>query len=187
MIKDRDFDIIATDKQVNTMKRTMDILLRDLQSNMSSLKLMKKFYTFLDEQIADNFQHNVCTRGCYHCCNVPVAVSGIEALYIQETTKHKVTDWSHQEIDHDKSYDYCIFLKNGECSIYDARPAACRVFLTFDSVDFCKDEAMHWILSLNGRGDGGFEWANTMYYILASDLSSREDLMVMKEIRDYFK
>lgn len=75
----------------------------------------------------------ICRRGCSHCCRQAVTLSSWEAERIATATGRRRADPSGIEAgdDHDlmrKKYAGidCPFLKDGECSVYDQRPLACR-------------------------------------------------------------
>ncbi len=68
-----------------------------------------------------------CSRGgCTECCTVeeiyPVEAYAILAPVMQG--KIDVSDLPEVE---DREPGKCVFLKNSECSIYDARPIECRI------------------------------------------------------------
>lgn len=73
-----------------------------------------------------------CKQGCSHCCNMAVSVNLIEAQHIAMAYGLQIEP---QEYVLDVKGDQekykgvpCVFLKNGECGIYDQRPAACRMY-----------------------------------------------------------
>jgi len=97
-----------------------------------------------DEHMAFTQGNVACRRGCSHCCHCAVAVAKPEAEMIGMAIKRppkKVSgvvkmdasgnfegfDWGY--------HNPCSFLKNGECSIYEHRPLACRVHYNLDNDD----------------------------------------------------
>lgn len=61
-----------------------------------------------------------CKEGCSDCCGV-VPMTRLEWKRIQERTGIKTQFTSKGR---------CALLKNGKCSVYDIRPAICRIFGT---------------------------------------------------------
>jgi uncharacterized protein len=79
-----------------------------------------------------------CTRGCSHCCNIAVSLPKDEAALIGArigripmATKPRLNadhiDWGY--------HNPCPFLRDGECSIYESRPLACRIHYSVDRDD----------------------------------------------------
>lgn len=75
-----------------------------------------------------------CRRKCDFCCHLPVPVQAVEVLTIRE---HLLDTWPRAEIDKlitrskqatQTVGEPCVFLKDHECSIYEARPAVCRSY-----------------------------------------------------------
>lgn len=90
-----------------------------------------------------------CKKGCSHCCHIAVTVNDAEAEVIrqatgitpvQPATNHKLD--SRDDFAQRLPLGYgnpCPFLKGGECSIYEARPMACRTHFNFDiDNELCK-------------------------------------------------
>ena len=90
-----------------------------------------------------------CRKGCSHCCHIPVAISDIEATFIGRHTGRtpaspsgamKLQDVS--ELDEQgrglamarlrPDQSPCPFLEDGACTIYEARPMACRTLFNLD-------------------------------------------------------
>lgn len=172
------------------MRTTSNVLERMCRDNVDPLKIIDKFYRFLDKHLAGAYGHNKCTKGCSACCHVQVALPAIEAYYIEQRTGNKITNWEMEKVDITKSSP-CTFLKNGECSIYEHRPGACRVFMTFDDPAICHDDnaQAHWVVSLQEPGNGGMEWANVLYFNIMTSQTKRlpKDKQIIKDIRSYFK
>lgn len=88
-----------------------------------------------------------CAKGCEWCCHQAVYANSYELHYLSE---HILTNFSPEEITgltkkaHDKQEKTsvlneseiqkfkspCPLLKNGACSAYQARPMACRIYLS---------------------------------------------------------
>lgn len=88
-----------------------------------------------------------CKNGCYWCCHQAVYANSYELHYLSEKIKQKCTPekismylmaaetkysatsvLSETELAHYKSS--CPLLENDSCSMYEARPMACRIYLS---------------------------------------------------------
>lgn len=83
-----------------------------------------------------------CNNGCSYCCHVPVEVTALEANYIQHHTGIEPSANRFRKKPY-KGNDPCPFLRGGQCSIYQARPIACRTFFSVDGVEPCKSNEAH--------------------------------------------
>lgn len=66
-----------------------------------------------------------CKKGCSACCHYPVTVSEIEIKYIERNTKFRKAKRKNNDFKKTNGKP-CVFLINNSCSIYHARPYACR-------------------------------------------------------------
>lgn len=100
-----------------------------------------------------------CRKGCYVCCFQTVLVLPYEAFYIVSFIQNNLNK-NNRDLIFDRiikkdnatrkmkvqeflSYkDPCPLLKNGICMVYEARPMACRTYLSSSS-DGCKTEYDH--------------------------------------------
>jgi Fe-S-cluster containining protein len=79
-----------------------------------------------------------CRKGCSHCCYQQPTTSVLEAMHIVTYLKNKgkpldldpVWNWEKGKVP-------CIFLENGECSIYEARPVMCRKYYVHTPKENC--------------------------------------------------
>ncbi|MCE9634015.1 MAG: YkgJ family cysteine cluster protein [Methylophilales bacterium] len=128
-------------------------------------------------------KYAACARGCGHCCHVHVPISDFEAEYIAHHVGTKALPLK-QSIHHDRM-EYsgktpCVFLKNGECSIYEARPLTCRMHLNFDIDSFwCQHENWNNPEAAIPRPD--IHPLMEAYHMLAGKSEP-----VVADIRDYF-
>ncbi|HYQ03291.1 MAG TPA: hypothetical protein VER96_31670 [Polyangiaceae bacterium] len=93
-----------------------------------------------------------CAVGCDHCCHVPVGVTAPEALqvyaFLRRTRSETELDALQQKLracsdairglSHDERYspNYpCPLLEAGSCTVYPARPFACRGMNSLDRSD----------------------------------------------------
>lgn len=93
-----------------------------------------------------------CRQGCAHCCHIPITITRPEALYISSMTSRPIVQSPVGVIDTADVNDNrhvgvaaedgpwrhhigvpCPFLVNNQCSIYKARPLACRYHFSLDT------------------------------------------------------
>jgi uncharacterized protein len=94
--------------------------LRKAESKWEALKIL---YKTTDELFEAVLPKTPCKRGCSGCCHIPVHISMDEAALIQERTGTAMIAPLPPRNFHGVP---CPFLVNGECSIYEHRPFACR-------------------------------------------------------------
>ena len=100
-----------------------------------------------------------CKKGCYLCCCQTVLVLPYEAFYIVDFIRNNLNINDRDQIfkriakkdnitRHMKVQEFltykepCPLLKNGTCIVYEARPMACRTYLSSSS-EGCKTEYDH--------------------------------------------
>lgn len=107
-----------------------------------------------------------CQKGCNHCCNLLVTIgapdalrmaryilgSGMDSDALRESLREDVAFVSMVAKENKcKEYDKlashyialkrpCRFIKDGACSVYDARPVVCRLFNSLVSPEECMGE-----------------------------------------------
>ena len=101
---------------------------------------------------AEMAKKSSCRAGCSHCCYQGITVTDEEAQLIAEVVdRYKIDvdmkqlkrqkDWGRQDYFRAKRrYSRCAFLIDNECSIYEARPAACRNFFVSSEPENCKNK-----------------------------------------------
>ncbi len=112
----------------------------------------------IDDLVKDFFDNPMqdkptCKKGCSFCCHLFVLVSKNEAALLAHTAKDlgiKIDmDLLKKQANFDKpqrwrllSYKQraCVFLKNGECSVYHNRPASCRTYHVSTPASQCDTE-----------------------------------------------
>lgn len=147
-----------------------------LKMNSNIYSKLRKLYKFTDAIYSQYSDKSVCQKGCAHCCKIPVAMTDIEALYIERNTDHKIE--LTENID---KFEYCSFLdlENGVCTIYEFRPLSCRTYLTFDNPSYCEEGStkhIHTTFSINTNLQQKF----------ASLVVARNKPLVEKDIRNFF-
>ncbi len=119
-------------------------------------ELFHNIDTLLDAfslRVKNNKQEIHCKRGCSWCCSQPVFTNEWEAEYLRDFmmrsfTCHKVSEIKGKAEDKNKTTSQldkkevlstrilCPFLENNACSVYPARPMACRIYLS-SNLDSC--------------------------------------------------
>jgi len=128
-------------------------------------------------------QYAACTRGCGHCCHVHVPIADFEAQFIADRIGVKPVALQrsipHNRLEYSGATP-CPFLKNGECSIYDARPLTCRMHLNFD-VD------AYWCLHENwNKPEAAIPRPDITPLMEAYHLLAGKARPVVADIRDFF-
>lgn len=95
------------------------------------------FWRVVDEMSAFNTGDVACSRGCSHCCHIQVLIAEDEADVIGKRIGRKPRKVPHRERIDTKAFSFgyhnpCTFLVDGECSIYEHRPLACRIHYSLD-------------------------------------------------------
>ena len=95
-----------------------------------------------------------CTRGCNYCCHQRVEVRPYEAFVLADHVRTRMTASEQLDVkrrlaansaritpltplQHTQAGIACALLIDGACSVYAARPAACRKYYSL-SVDTCR-------------------------------------------------
>lgn len=158
-VKPEDVIPTRTDAQIAKMEKAQNGIAgahrKDRKKGVKLFEKMKKLTTDMKReyvlevvslayQIADisngrSADNAVCVKGCSHCCQVNVDVTGLEAAYIEVKTGHPVELNNYNLRPGDPNVPYCPFHddKTATCSIHEYRPIACRGFFTFDSPKLC--------------------------------------------------
>lgn len=88
-----------------------------------------------------------CHKGCHWCCHQAVYANSYELHFLSEKIKtqissEKITKWIEasedkfaitskmNDLEVSKYKHPCPLLENGACSVYEARPMACRIYLS---------------------------------------------------------
>lgn len=96
----------------------------------------------------NEYEHSSCERGCHFCCFQPISLSQAEA----QTLKPFFTSNQFESQLAQKNYynegatiEYqdkaCLFLEEGECSVYEHRPLICRLTYVESSPEKCHLES----------------------------------------------
>lgn len=105
----------------------------------SALKKLRHLHWATDELFAEVAPFVACQRKCNACCHYNVHLYPLESDLIEKRTGKARSRSNFPP--RDFTGTACVFLKEGECSIYDVRPMACRkhVALT-NSAYWCAPE-----------------------------------------------
>jgi Fe-S-cluster containining protein len=107
-----------------------------------------------------------CERGCNYCCHQRVEIRPYEAFVLAEHIRTHMTPAQHADVagrlranrarivpltalQHTQTGIACALLVDGACSVYEARPAACRKYYSL-SVDTCRSAFEHPAEPLGG-------------------------------------
>ena len=144
------------------LDRVNDVVLNALPSATAAMRnantgTIKRqlipIYLRMDNELASAGEEVACRAGCSYCCYYHVAVTAVEALALAEhlqglpqTKRDHLTRKLHEtaqrvaplsEAEYIHTNIPCAFLEEGRCSVYEARPVACRGFNSV-SVDPCR-------------------------------------------------
>lgn len=138
-------------EQQNAVLRMLDAraaYFRHAYEEGGPLAFVKGFYDAFDEAIAPLAKGQTsCKKGCHFCCRQNVQISEAEAMVIVEYCEVNGIDIPRQYLLEQLKYGWrevasadvgwCVFLKDGECSIYPARPLACRKYYVATPPEKC--------------------------------------------------
>jgi len=108
---------------------------------------VKEFYEVFDDAVVQGKTLVSCSKGCHFCCRQNVHVYKAEAaviaeycrehgieipkIYLKEQMRYGWKELAKTEV------GWCVFLKDGECSIYPVRPIACRNYFVISNPKLC--------------------------------------------------
>jgi len=123
-------------------------------SNATLFSAIESLYAAIDElndsilALAERQKMGVaCHKGCHWCCHQAVYANSYELHYLSEKIRTRVTSEkiskyleaaeakyaASSQMNEEEVAKYkfpCALLENGACSVYDARPMACRIYLS---------------------------------------------------------
>jgi len=103
--------------------------------NSSSRSKLRKIYRIADEMLQHAASHVACHDGCASCCKMNVQITGEEAAAIERATGRLARTIASSMPHASGEYNGipCPFLVDERCSIYEHRPLACRMHVSFYS------------------------------------------------------
>ena len=144
--------------------------------DLSSIELAQKINELTDRSISQVHAacqdgHRVaCRSGCTYCCMVPVAVSAPEVLAVATFVRERFAEVKRAALDarieaniaatagmdmdqRDRVRLDCPFLEAGNCTVYEARPIACRGYSSY-SVEDCREDYEYPGTGVEGHTNG---------------------------------
>lgn len=135
--------------KVRTLKdrdRTPELRMVSQAENASTASQRVTWLRKAADYLHDGAKHlAACGKGCSHCCHISVMVSRAEAQVIARETgaklNRKAGRFTMETVDMPSALEAataesfgkpCTFLKDGDCTVYDHRPLACRLLLNLD-------------------------------------------------------
>lgn len=106
------------------------------RSRRSMDQKFRMLYALTDALAAHMPGVAACRRGCSHCCHIAVGMLQGEAEVLGRAIGVKPA--KVKPVGSFAGFDYgyhnpCVFLRDGECSIYEHRPLACRAQFNMDA------------------------------------------------------
>lgn len=146
---------ISTEERVLFVDRVIEEF-EDIVRQISPLKelpaeeRLREMFEALDTLVAE-YKHpeTKCRKGCSACCYQRVAISEVEAEVLSKriskedipALKKQAQAAHNSEVVYNKQLTRdearCVFLKNGECSVYDVRPMMCRTYHAVSDPALC--------------------------------------------------
>ncbi|MDR2542784.1 MAG: YkgJ family cysteine cluster protein [Treponema sp.] len=165
------------------------------------LEIMKKFLDYMEKINNILKPYKPCKEGCAYCCSIPVHISNLEVVLIEEYLKiNKITKYKkiiksidvfmknkNDSIFGDKYVGKkCPFLENNICNIYNVRPYACRKYITFENDnDKCKKKEKNISLFVSDLIQQSYE--NIIKYWIAKVDMTKINYVPLDDIREYFE
>ncbi|TNF27010.1 MAG: YkgJ family cysteine cluster protein [Deltaproteobacteria bacterium] len=129
------------------LKEQLKFNLRKISEFSSEIERIQWVRNEVDRFLEESTSESKCLKGCHFCCFHPIALSTIEMKDIQKERvdpefQRLKKQKEHFENQTDISYEdrACIYLKEGECSVYDKRPLICRLTHVSSNPEDCHFE-----------------------------------------------
>ncbi len=110
-------------------------------------EFVREFYDVFDDAVVQEQPLVSCRKGCHFCCRQNVHAYRAEAAVIAAYCQEKGIDISKDYLTEQLKYGWrelaktevgwCVFLRNGECSIYPVRPISCRGYFVVSPPKKC--------------------------------------------------
>lgn len=133
--------LLAIPKDLDALDDVIAAQLR--RENSSAKSKLGKIYSLISEVGRAVSPYVACSKGCSDCCKMNVSISIIEAERLSVLSRRLMTPVKHpiRHSQEEFSGVPCPFLADDKCSVYEARPYACRAHYSFDtSAYWCHPE-----------------------------------------------
>lgn len=165
-------------------------------SEMKSLQLYGMLIGKLDaheEKLLRKYsEHIACEKGCASCC-ILETVFPVDAFLIYSTVASGRI--SPESLIFEPTEGRCVFLKDGLCSVYSARPVICRTHgypvIVDGKVDFCPENFKN-IKSIDSENILDLENLNralaSINIIFQRETENnffQKDRIILKELKEY--
>lgn len=121
-----------------------DLIAEQLRRDNSSAKSkLGKIYSLMAEVSQAVKPYVACGKGCSDCCKMNVSISVVEAERLSVVSGRPMAAVKYPARHPEKEFSgvSCPFLVERACSVYEARPYACRAHYSFDtSAYWCHPE-----------------------------------------------
>lgn len=108
---------------------------------------MRVLLRVTDEHFANSELRPTCKKGCNFCCHQNTDASMDEAALIVDYCREKGIAINRNALRNRlgvpflelplSRFSACVFLKEGECSIYPVRPLSCRTYFAISDPSLC--------------------------------------------------
>ena len=151
------------------------------RENSSGKSKLVKVYQLLADFSDASEPFVACSKGCSACCKMNVDITSIEAERLSAASGKRMASVRAplRRSTDEFSGVPCPFLVGDVCSVYEARPYACRAHQSFDTDAFwCQPERSNSVELTRLRLDG----ARSAY----SAIAGNTQLHGFADIRDFF-
>jgi len=169
----------------NVKARTDKLVAIINKDHLPPLKKLEHIYKYFDEDSEFFKPYISCSKGCDHCCHYDVQITELEAKYITKKTgiKHKNINEKIKNF----APQPCVFLsEKGECSIYEARPIACRAFMALGPSNLCEG-GDKWQVQLGNAEFATPKSSLVMAYQMINHITGLTEELKLLDIRQFFK
>lgn len=162
--------------------RRDDLIASSLErENSSARSKLGKVYALLGDVSKAAAPYVACDKGCSGCCKMNVSITVHEAERLASASGRTMARVTRPVVHEEARFAgvNCPFLVNDECSVYEARPYACRAHFSFDDTAYwCQPErAYAGKMGLLGLGGAKQAYVN---------IAMRSQLRGFADIRDFF-
>ena len=136
-------------------------------ARMQTVRMYGRLAALQGEVIARGKVELACERGCHYCCHLRVEIRPHEAFVLAQHIQAKFTPVQREQAmariaenlkrlapltaeQHIRAGIPCALLEEGVCSVYEARPAACRKYYSL-SVETCRNAFNDTAAPLTGQ------------------------------------